>query len=110
MTVVPAWTPSKVDALADWQNKAPQPGQQADRGAGEQDRLLAARSIEVQAGAGAVTVRVDGRGRVRAIVLDPAAFEKRDAELLADLLLGAIAEAQRRAAEPTEAGTPPEAR
>lgn len=99
-----------MDALADWQNKAPQPGQQADRAPGEQERLQAARTIEVQAGAGAVTVRVDGHGRIRGITLEPAAFEKRDAELLADLVLGAIAEAQRRAAEPPEPGTAPEAR
>ncbi len=111
LNAVQARTPSKVDALADWQNKAPQHGQQADRLPGEQEeQRLAARTIEVQAGAGAVTVRVDGRGRLRGLTLEPAAFERRDAELLADLVLGAIAEAQRRAAEPTEPGALPEAR
>lgn len=60
---------------------------------------LADRMVEAQAGAGLVRVRVDGRGAVRNLEIDPAAFEGRDAELLADLVLSAVAEAQRRAAE-----------
>jgi DNA-binding protein YbaB len=40
---------------------------------------------------------VDGRGRIRNLTIDPVAFDGRDAELLADLVLGAVAEAQRRA-------------
>ena len=60
---------------------------------------LAGRTVEATAGAGLVRVRVDGRGVVRSLDIDPEAFEGRDAELLADLVLGAIAEAQRRAAE-----------
>ena len=60
---------------------------------------LADRSIEAAAGAGLVRVRVDGRGLLRALTIDPQAFEGRDPELLADLIVGAIAEAQRRAAD-----------
>ena len=60
---------------------------------------LADRSIEVSTGAGLVTVRVDGRGLLRSLVIDPEAFDGRDPELLADLIVGAIADAQRRAAE-----------
>jgi DNA-binding YbaB/EbfC family protein len=60
---------------------------------------LADRSIEATAGAGLVRVRVDGRGLVRTLSIDPQAFEGRDPELLADLIVGAIAEAQRRAAD-----------
>jgi len=58
---------------------------------------LADRSVEASAGAGMVRVRVDGRGLIRSLSIDPAAFEGRDAELLSDLILGAVAEAQRRA-------------
>ena len=61
------------------------------------------RTIEATAGAGLVRVRVDGRGQVRSLTIDPQAFEGRDAELLADLIAGAIAEAQRRAAELVQA-------
>ncbi len=60
---------------------------------------LAGRVIETSAGGGMVRVTADGRGTVRSIAIDPAAFEGRDAELLSDLVLGAVAEAQRRAAE-----------
>ena len=64
---------------------------------------LADRSIEASAGAGLVRVRVDGRGQLRALTIDPQAFEGRDPELLADLIVGAIAEAQRRAADLVQA-------
>jgi DNA-binding YbaB/EbfC family protein len=64
---------------------------------------LAERTIESSAGAGLVRVRVDGRGVLRALDIAPEAFEGRDPELLADLIVGAIAEAQRRAADLVQA-------
>ena len=64
---------------------------------------LADRTIEATAGAGLVRVRVDGRGLVRSLTIDPLAFERRDAELLADLIVGAVAEAQRRASDLVQA-------
>jgi DNA-binding YbaB/EbfC family protein len=60
---------------------------------------LAERTIDVTAGAGMVRVSVDGRGQVRTVTIAPDAFAGRDAELLSDLVLAALAEAQRRAAE-----------
>ena len=60
---------------------------------------LADRTIEATAGAGLVRVRVDGCGLVRSLRIDPDAFNARDPELLGDLILGAIADGQRRAAE-----------
>ncbi len=60
---------------------------------------LSERMIEVSAGAGLVQVAVDGRGVVRRLVIAPEAFTGRDAELLSDLVLSAVAEGQRRAAE-----------
>jgi DNA-binding protein YbaB len=36
---------------------------------------------------------------IRSLLLDPAVFQDRDADLLSDLVLGAVAEAQRRASE-----------
>ncbi|CAN5900298.1 YbaB/EbfC family nucleoid-associated protein [soil metagenome] len=60
---------------------------------------LASRTIETSSGGGLVKVAADGRGTVHSITIDPAAFEKRDAEFLGDLVLAAVAEAQRRAAE-----------
>ena len=64
---------------------------------------LAERSIEASAGAGMVRVRVDGRGLLQSLTIDPEAWNGRDAELLADLIVGAVAEAQRRAADLVQA-------
>jgi DNA-binding YbaB/EbfC family protein len=63
------------------------------------DHDLQATTHVVEAGGGLVRVGVDGRGMVRTLWIDPVAFEGRDAELLGDLVLSAIAEAQRRAGE-----------
>jgi DNA-binding YbaB/EbfC family protein len=60
---------------------------------------LASRTIETSSGGGMVKVTADGRGTIRSLAIDPAAFQDRDAELLSDLVLTAVAEAQRRAAE-----------
>jgi len=60
---------------------------------------LADRTVEASAGAGLVRVSVDGRGTVRALHIAPEVFDGRDPELLADLVLSAIAEAQRRATD-----------
>ncbi len=60
---------------------------------------LAGRTIETSAGGGMVRVTADGRGMVHAVVIDPAVFRGNDAEFLSDLVLSAVAEAQRRAAD-----------
>jgi nucleoid-associated protein EbfC len=60
---------------------------------------LASRTIETSSGGGMVKVTADGRGTIRSLAIDPAVFQDRDAELLSDLVLTAVAEAQRRAAE-----------
>lgn len=64
---------------------------------------LAGRIIEGSAGGGMVRVTVDGRGTVRGVSIDPAVFAEHDADFLGDLVLSAIAEAQRRAAEVLQA-------
>jgi nucleoid-associated protein EbfC len=60
---------------------------------------LAGRIIETAAGGGLVRVTADGRGTIRAVTIDSTAFQEHDAELLGDLVLAAVAEAQRRAAD-----------
>ena len=64
---------------------------------------LADRMVEATAGGGLVRVKADGRGQIRELVIDAQAFEGRDAELLSDLVLSAVAEAQRRAADAAQA-------
>jgi DNA-binding YbaB/EbfC family protein len=60
---------------------------------------LGTRQVEGSAGGGLVRVVADGRGTIRDVRIDAEAFAGRDAELLADLVLGAVADAQRRATE-----------
>lgn len=88
--------------MADFQQLF-QLGQQMQGRLQELQSELAHRTFETMAGGGLVRVSADGRGTIRGVTIDPAAFEGRDAELLADLVLGAVAEAQRRAAEMVQA-------
>lgn len=74
-------------------------GQQVQGRLQELQSELAGRVIETSAGGGMVRVVADGRGTLRNLTIDPAVFQDRDAEFLADLVLAAVAEAQRRAAE-----------
>ena len=60
---------------------------------------LADRTIEASSGGGLVRAKVDGRGLLRELTIDSEAFAGRDPELLSDLVLSAIAEAQRRASD-----------
>ena len=78
-------------------------GQQMQGRLQEIQSELAHRTVETNAGGGLVRVTADGRGTIRAVTIDPAAFEGRDAELLSDLVLAAVAEAQRRVAEIVQA-------
>ena len=68
------------------------------RGDGDRrsDAELSKQSTEATAGGGLVRVKVDGHRSVRALVISPEAFEGRDADLLSDLIMAAITEAQRR--------------
>jgi hypothetical protein len=59
---------------------------------------LGDRMVEASSGADLVRVTVDGRGILRSLHIAPEIFHDRDADLLADLVLSAVAEAQRRAA------------
>jgi DNA-binding YbaB/EbfC family protein len=84
--------------MADFQQFL-QLGQQMQGRIQELQRELAGQTVETMAGGGLVRVTVDGRGTVRAVRIDPEAFAVRDAEFLSDLVLAAIAEGQRRAAD-----------
>ena len=60
---------------------------------------LAEQSVTGSAGGGMVKVTADGRGQVRSISIDPAAVNDSDVEMLEDLVLAAVADAQRKAEE-----------
>jgi DNA-binding YbaB/EbfC family protein len=58
---------------------------------------LLQRTVTGSAGGGMVTVTTDGRGQVRGVKIDPAVLADGDVEMLEDLVLAAVADAQRRA-------------
>jgi len=73
--------------------------QQAQGRLSEIQTQLAQQTVTVTAGGGMVEATADGQGRIRAVRIDPAAVKQGDVEMLEDLVLAAVAEAQKRAAE-----------
>lgn len=74
-------------------------GQQVQGRLTQMQAELAQRQVSGSAGGGMVTATVDGRGAVRAIHIDPSVAADGDVEMLEDLVLAAVADAQRRAEE-----------
>jgi DNA-binding YbaB/EbfC family protein len=73
--------------------------QQAQGRLSEIHSKLAQETVTVSSGGGMVQATADGRGQIRAIKIDPEAIKAGDVELLEDLVLAAVAQAQLRAAE-----------
>ena len=59
---------------------------------------LAQQTVSANAGGGMVTVEADGKGQVRSVKIDPSVVNPADVEMLEDLVLVAVTEAQRKAA------------
>ena len=67
-----------------------------------QDKLqkqMAEMQVEATAGGGMVTVVINGAKQLLSIKIDPEAVSKEDVEMLQDLILAAINDAQRKADE-----------
>jgi DNA-binding YbaB/EbfC family protein len=62
-------------------------------------KQMAELKVEGNAGGGMVTVTMNGAKQVLALKLDPEAVSKDDVEMLQDLILAAINDAQRKADE-----------
>lgn len=60
---------------------------------------LDARTVTATSGGGMVTVTADGKGQVRTVKIDPTVVNPSDVEMLEDLVLVAVGEAQKKAAE-----------
>ncbi|HEV2290904.1 MAG TPA: YbaB/EbfC family nucleoid-associated protein [Gemmatimonadales bacterium] len=88
--------------MADFQQLM-QLGQQVQGRWQDIQRDLASRTVEATAGGGMVRVAVDGRGQLRGVWIDPTVFADRDADFLSELVLSAVAQAQRRADELAQA-------
>jgi nucleoid-associated protein EbfC len=74
-------------------------GQQMQGRMTQMQTELTQRTVTGSAGGGMVTATADGRGHIRAIKVDPKIFEDGDPEMIEDLVLAAVSEAQRRAEE-----------
>src|SRR2546426_4398210 len=81
-------------------------GQQMQFRLSEIQSQLAQQTVTVQAGGGMGQATADGRGQIRAIKIDPEAVRQGDVEPLEDLVLAALAEAQKRAAQPYQTEGP----
>jgi nucleoid-associated protein EbfC len=64
---------------------------------------LAQQTVTASAGGGMVTVEANGQGTVRSIKIDPAVVNASDVEMLEDLVLVAVTEAQKKAQDAAQA-------
>lgn len=76
-----------------------QMGQQMQARFTELQTELDRQTVSSSSGGGMVTVKADGRGRVREVKIDPAVVDPSDVEMLEDLVTAAISEVQQRARE-----------
>ncbi|MGH7482890.1 MAG: YbaB/EbfC family nucleoid-associated protein [Longimicrobiales bacterium] len=74
-----------------------QAGQQMQARLSDLQTELKSRTVSCSSGGGMVTVTADGRGRVRDITIDRTVIDPSDVEMLEDLVLAAVSEAQQRA-------------
>lgn len=72
-------------------------GQQMQARLSEIQTELAAKTVSASSGGGLVKVMADGRGQIREIKIDPSVVGDADIEMLEDLVLAAVSEAQTRA-------------
>ncbi len=72
-------------------------GQQIQAKVKELQDSLEAEQIEASAGGGMVTARVTGKGDLIGVSIEAEAVDPEDVEMLEDLVVAAVAEAQNRA-------------
>jgi nucleoid-associated protein EbfC len=72
-------------------------GQQMQSQMSEVQENLDRQEVSASSGGGMVTVTVDGKGVVRGVSIDPTVVDPEDVEMLEDLVIAAISEAQKKA-------------
>lgn len=90
-----------MDSMGNLQNLF-QLGQQMQARMSDLQRKLENETISVTSGGGMIEVEADGKGSIRSIRIDPSVVDPADVEMLEDLVLAAVSEAQRRAKERME--------
>jgi len=63
----------------------------------ELQQSLESAQLTASSGGGMVTVTVDGKGQVKRVQIDPSCVDAKDVEMLEDLVLAAVTEAQGKA-------------
>ena len=79
-----------------------QMGQQVQARISQLQTELGNRTVTSSSGGGMVSVTADGRGHIRSVKIDPAVVVSDDVEMLEDLVLAAVSEAQQRAQQLAE--------
>lgn len=79
-----------------------QMGQQMQSRMGEIQEKLREKTTTARSGGGMIKVTADGTGNIQEIELDPSVVDPEDVEMLEDLIVAAVSEAQRRAREQME--------
>ena len=74
-----------------------QMGQQLQQRMAKMQEDLQQQTVSATAGGGMVTATADGKGDLKAIKLDPTCVDPRDVEMLEDLILAAVSQAQQKA-------------
>ena len=74
-------------------------GQQVQGRLTQMQTELAQQTVSGSAGGGMVTATADGRGQVQSIKIDPSVVTEGDVEMLEDLVVAAVMDAQRKADE-----------
>ena len=76
-----------------------QQAQQMQGRLAEMEQELQGKTVSATAGGGMVTVDADGKGQVKRVKIDASVVNPADVEMLEDLVLVAVTEAQRKAKE-----------
>lgn len=76
-----------------------QMGQQLQAKMSKLQESLDRQEVSASSGGGMVTATVDGKGQVKGIQIDPTCVDPRDVEMLEDLVLAAVSQAQTKARE-----------
>jgi DNA-binding YbaB/EbfC family protein len=72
-------------------------GQQVQARLSQLQSELGQKTVSCSSGGGMVTATADGRGQIRSIRIDPSVVQAGDVEMLEDLVVAAVSEAQTRA-------------